>query len=149
MLTVSGIDALLEDFGLGTEEKANLLRLLSESIARRRAVSDGYLRALKRQYRAVRERMEMALAGTDPQARAFAQRSARNAGIVLALQAAERDGRLCRGIKDIVGTLVHMHVNRMLLEPRWTQELVLGWYMSLAYSSQLARSSSGRKELVA
>ena len=56
-----------------------------------------------------------------------------------AIRHASQEGRLLRSLDAVTGSLIHMHVNRMLRDAHRRQELVLYDFLDRIYVSQLAR----------
>ena len=74
---------------------------------------------------------------------ALHQRSARVRPVAEQLRRAEREGQLATSLLDLASSLLHMHVNRMLVSDHRAQELVLHDFLSRLYSSHLARRRKG------
>ncbi len=137
--TVAGIHSLLDDFGLSTTERCQLMATQAAVLWRQLDLQEWTLHSVKERYRAIRDRLMPILTAAeslDP----LIQRRSVNIALIAALRERELTGRLSVGIRQIVPSLVHMHVNRMLVDPRVLQEAILYQYMSIAYGSVRARA---------
>src|SRR6185436_6777453 len=129
-LTLRGIDALLDDFGLDLPAKTALVKRQRAAFFREfrggrsteQQLSDKY----RGERRALEELMELAI-------EQLAVRSARVRPLAAAIRDSARD--------DLAGSHVHMHANRLLRSAHRAQELVLYDFLSRLYESRLARRS--------
>jgi thiopeptide-type bacteriocin biosynthesis protein len=144
-LALRGSDQLMDDFGL---DRATRLSLLERMAAYGSVpVPDSYLRQqLSGKFRARRSTVERVLDrtqdGASPLAPGFeilAQRSAAHASGVTGLQGLAVQGALSESLENIVGSLIHMQVNRLLRESPNAHETVLYDWLRRVYQSQLAR----------
>ena len=145
-LTLKGMDALLEDLGLEWEDRRLLVRGARDALGREFRAEEGALQEqLQRRYRGERRELEalLSLAPDAPGiAQVFARRSARVRPLAEALHREEREGRLTVPVRHLAGSLLHMHVNRMLPDEQRAQELILHDFLGRLYRSRQARHGS-------
>jgi class I lanthipeptide synthase len=159
-LALLGTDLLLADLGLGAAEKLALLGGLRDSFQREfggGAVPAKGLRVqLDQKFRAERPGLESLLdLGIDPDPakiadnplapgiEVLARRSRANAPLAAELRRLAGEGRLTAPVPEIAGSLVHMHVNRMIRSAARAHELVLYDLLARIYESRSARARSG------
>jgi thiopeptide-type bacteriocin biosynthesis protein len=136
-LTLRGMDGLLDDLGLSLDDRAAVIdRARDEAMAEFAADAD-LTHGLGARYRALRRRVEAILApdwttqGFAEPAKIFERRSAKIRRLHSeAIWPSDRDLRM-----GIAGSLVHMHINRMLIDPSRAQELMLYDFLSRHYLS--------------
>ena len=131
-----GIDLLLADFAVEAKERLTL-------VARARAVYDArcrvdreFRRTLGRLYRQKRADVAGAFRRKDVRA-PFEERSRRLVDVVGRLRASEGAGNLRRPLGEILGSCIHMHVNRVLRVPAPQHELVVYDFLHRWYSERV------------
>lgn len=116
-----GIDRMLDDLGLDEAAKRARITSLRDTFGAEVRMDTDHQRRLGEKYRRVRAEVEGALTETEPAlapaVAAFAARSTTIRRHAPALAAFD--------LHDLAGSLVHMHVNRVLAASPRTQELVL------------------------
>jgi thiopeptide-type bacteriocin biosynthesis protein len=146
-----GIGAILEGCGYDDAGANRLLLDLRAGYGRYPTVgrTERFLRnSLSARYRVLRSDLEMALNGVpewEPLARVkavFGKREAALSSFVNAARAGEADGTLTDSFDSIVGSIVHMHANRLFRTSHAKQELVLYDFLAQIYRSRVARSAS-------
>lgn len=146
-----GIDRLLDDLGFSLAEKANLLRAQSHGF-RREFDFDGELKKRVaerfRKERALLERLLVGEPNGEPYPKLEAILGERSQRCRLAMDDLRRllETRcLSRPLAEIAGSLIHLHVNRLLRAEHRAQEAVLYNFLYQLYSSRLARVQRGAK----
>ncbi len=148
-LTLRGMDSLLDDFGLDFARKRDLVEQSRAGLAREQGGSQTEARrSLGERFRKESKSLERLLDRTSdaesslaPGLAVLGARSARIAPRIRELGENETAGRLTRPAADIVGSIVHMHVNRMLRSAQRTQELVLYDFLARLYTSRALRGA--------
>lgn len=149
-LTLKGMDLLLEDLGLGLEQRRAVVEQSRAGLAQELRVDKAYEEQLGQRYRREGRLLE-ALLSADPAtpgpARAglvaLARRSARLRPVAQRLREAEHQGRLTSSLEQLAASFLHLHVNRMLAEEQRSQELILHDFLGRLYRSRQARAKKG------
>jgi lantibiotic biosynthesis protein len=134
-LALRGADQLLEDLGLGLDEKRALVRTARDGFAREHDAQPALERQMDALYRRERPALEALLASP---LEAFGARTARVRRIAADLRAAGVP------VARVAPSYVHMHVNRLIRSEARAHELVLYDLLSRLYDGQAARSTSRR-----
>jgi lantibiotic biosynthesis protein len=150
LLTLRGIDRMLDDLGLDFEAKCSLVRGLRRSFGQEfKADASALKHQLGAKFRAERKKAEHALGDMTSQDPAIAsavaaltRRSERLRPIGLALVVAERRGELIRPLADLASSFVHMHANRLVRSSGRAHELVLHDFLTRIYESRVARAKT-------
>jgi len=158
LVALRGVDQLLADLGLSERGRLGIYTQLQDNLDREHRTGTEFHRQLGARYRARQADIERALGsrvgggaapGAAPLERAaaiLARRSARLAPIVSELIARDAAGllrpRLDAGLQ---GSVVHMHVNRLLQSAQRSQELVLYTYLRRFYAGLIARREHARR----
>lgn len=145
-LAVRGADMLLDDLGLDTGARLGLARGARDAFRRELGATTAMYRQIGERFRREREAL-FALLARDPDRdgaselapglAALSRRSERLGPVVAELRA--RAGELDPPLEIIAGSLVHMHVNRMLHAGQRAQELVIHDFLHRWYASRRAR----------
>jgi thiopeptide-type bacteriocin biosynthesis protein len=151
-LALCGIDRLLADLGLDPAARREVVERSRAGFAAELGGDDrGFRDQLDQRYRRERPALEAVLAQTagdgGPLAPGLAALDARSAGVRRAAerwQARARDGQLTASTAALAGSLIHMHVNRMLVDDARAQELILYDFLARCYRSRQARLGGGR-----
>jgi thiopeptide-type bacteriocin biosynthesis protein len=135
-LALYGTHALLCDLGLDLVARLSLVRGLREAFAREHQVTGDFEKKIGMKFRERRRALEAVVAGEigDDARAAFAARSERVSAIAAKLAEANVS------VVDLAGSLVHMHVNRLLRADHRAQELVIYDLLERIYDAQHARS---------
>ena len=148
-LTLRGIDAMLDDFGLDLNAKRGFLELQRRELARELHADTSVNRELGGRFRRESRQLELLLdpAHDDdsplaPGLDAYRRRSRSLAPVVLALKSADHAGRLTRPLAAIVPSFIHMHANRLLRSGHGAQELVLYDWLVRLYESRAKRTQN-------
>lgn len=149
-LTLRGMDALLDDLRLGLEVKQAITQGARTSLGDEFHADEGtFQEQLQHRYRRERRELEALLSQspgeqgpTQAGLQAFARRGALLRPTVERLRQEEREGRLTVPIAHLAGSLLHMHVNRMLPDEQRAQELILHDFLNRTYRSRRARQGS-------
>ena len=149
-LALRGIDSLLDDFGLDLPERIELVRRVRESLGRELDAEATLKHPLggryRKEYASLRtllDRTQDEASGLAPGFEVFRLRSERLVPLISRLRASQESGLLSRPIPVLLGSYVHMHVNRLLRSGQRVQELVLYDFLRRLYGSQAA---VGQKE---
>jgi thiopeptide-type bacteriocin biosynthesis protein len=149
-LAVAGIDRLLGDFGFEPEARGPLVETARRQLEKDLGAEAGVRRQLGGRFRKESKSLELLLdpsrdseSPLEPGLTVLRNRSDRLAPLVEELRARERTGRLSLRLAEIVPSIVHMHVNRILRSGHRGQELVLYDFLSRLYES---RSARGQRE---
>jgi thiopeptide-type bacteriocin biosynthesis protein len=151
-LALCGIDRLLADLGFEPAARREVVERSRGGFAAELGGDDrGFRDQLDQRYRRERLALEALLAQTAADggslAPGLAALDARSAGVRRAAerwQARARDGQLGASIAALAGSLIHMHVNRMLVDDARAQELILYDFLARCYRSRQARLGGGR-----
>jgi thiopeptide-type bacteriocin biosynthesis protein len=144
-VALRGVNALLDDFGLELSQKLRIVTALAEAFAREFDVKPVTAHRIAGRYRGHRAAVERALSsqgfaetlpGVDL---ALRRRSQEVSEVAARYRALAGLGELGRPLPDIVGSFVHMFLNRLLRGAQRAQEMVLYEYLRRGYESQLAR----------
>jgi thiopeptide-type bacteriocin biosynthesis protein len=144
-LALPGMDRLMEDLGLSLEERLLALEPVAAAFRREFRSTPDLERALGKKHRALGKDVEVLLRGTAEDAgplaafsRHFRARSQALKPLGEALRQTEARGALRRPLTEIVGSLLHMHVNRMLRAYHRPHEVVLYDLLLRQYRSRKA-----------
>ncbi|MEK6336395.1 MAG: lantibiotic dehydratase [Acidobacteriota bacterium] len=144
MLTVYGIDRLLDDFGIKLSTKHSILQEMRDSFAKEFGMDQSLLRQLNQKFRRERKRLEALLNAPvkrdhplAPGLAVLEARSRKLAAIVRKLRLSEEKGRSAISVRDLMPHYIHMHANRLLRNAHRPQELVLYHLLTRLYESQL------------
>jgi thiopeptide-type bacteriocin biosynthesis protein len=143
-LALPGMDRLLEDLGLGLHERLAALEPVASSFRREFKGSTNLERSLGKKHRALAKTVEelvgagAAQTGPLAAARHFQTRSQSIRPLGEALRRHEARGELRTPLIEIAGSLLHMHVNRLLRAHQRQHELVLYDLLLRYYRSQKA-----------
>jgi thiopeptide-type bacteriocin biosynthesis protein len=144
-LAAASVAALYEDAGLDLHQRHACCVTLREGRMRERGVSAGALLAAdERAERPAVASVVESLGDKDapPAVQALRGRSAALRPTLDQLRDLARDGRLERDLHDVLCTLAHMQVNRMLRKSGGHDELRVHDALARLYESQLARLRS-------
>ncbi len=143
-----GMDRLMEDFGRTLEQRRALQSVLARGFADEHRVDSPARKRIMSRWREERAGIEALLAGAVPDdsplaigAALLAGRSRAIAPHVAALRALDAAGELTVGVDDLLGSLLHMHANRVLRSSARAHELVIHHWLESAYASRLARGA--------
>lgn len=147
-----GVDQVLEDFKLTLEERVAMLTRLRDGMQQEFNFDARLKRLVGNRYRKERRNLEGLLSGdTTNETEALAwkeihKRSRRSRELVDELCDLSNKGRLTQMIPQIAGSIIHMHVNRVLRAAHRAQEAILYHFLSNLYGSRKYKST-GSTEL--
>ena len=151
-LTLSGIDALLTDFGFPLDSRCALFQEVAKSFAAEGHADKRLKSELSEKFRKERNSLQELLNPACDTANLLSQgfdilrqRSERIAPIVAEVNACEQAGRFLVSVKDFVLSCAHMYANRLLRSAHREQELVIYDFLSRLYKSKAAREESGER----
>ncbi|MBO9732521.1 MAG: lantibiotic dehydratase [Chitinophaga sp.] len=137
LLSLRGIDTLLDDFGYTLPEKSGLLKMLQQGFYEEFGGGKPLLLQLNNKYRddmreisSILDPAQDAANNLEEAVSFFATRSQQIKAHLPTLTPAQRD--------DLLGSYIHMFLNRMLLSNQRKHELVLYHFLSRYYESMLA-----------
>jgi len=143
-----GIDRLFDDFGFSVDERRAVARRARSAYGAEFGAARAFRRSTSAHYRAHRAAIEALLdpdaVHTGAAAVLTAAMDARSEGVVPAAEEALRLdhlGHLAVTVPELLMSLIHMHVNRMLRSAQRAQELALYELLEHRYSSQIARAA--------
>lgn len=147
LLTLLGIDLLLEGAGCEVGAKLALMKRLREGFAAELKVDKPLTVLLGRKYRdtsgAIAALLDRKIGENDVLAfglDVLRERSDRLAPVLDELQSLVRHRRLSVSPEDWMTSVIHLHVNRMLQAAHRAQELVLYDLLTRHYESQIGRA---------
>jgi len=144
-----GMDRLLADWGATPDEKLLLIEMLRDDTVKMLGTGKPLRLQLDRRFRDLRGELATLLDpgqvadGLDPGRAALAARSAQTAPIWAALRRLDAEGKLACPLRDVVASLLHMHVNRLTRFAGREHELVL--YDFLYRLCKSAREETARR----
>jgi len=136
---------LLEDLGLATHLKIQLLRRRRDNLQAELGLGSQAKQRVAAYFREARKELEALFSPEalpsplDKIRQAFAQRSHDSRRACLRLQKLAAGGQLSRPLSDVAESLIHMHVNRILRADHRTQEMILCHFLL-----ELLRSAAAR-----
>jgi thiopeptide-type bacteriocin biosynthesis protein len=143
-LALRGSDMLLEDLGLDFATRLRLIRHVRDSFRAEFRAGTALYKQIGERFRGERDRLFELLARDPardrdsdlaPGLELLDQRSERVRSVAAAMRAAHLDAP----IESIAGSLVHMHVNRLLHASQRAQEMVIYDFLHRWYESRRAR----------
>jgi thiopeptide-type bacteriocin biosynthesis protein len=153
MFAIRAVDALLEDFHFEPEGKLELLSVLKESFGREFGINKSLRDQLKVKYRDERKTIGIVLdRGQDDESEMkslfelLTRKSQAIRPSVNAIFKLEQKGRLRPLLNDLVGSYIHMMLNRLFRSKQRVHELVIYDFLWNFYRSDLARRKHGKKE---
>jgi thiopeptide-type bacteriocin biosynthesis protein len=152
-LTLVGMDSFLRDAGFEPEQRYFFADRVAGSYGRefnlegqaRHPIQDKF-RNERRALFALLDRTKDATSPLEPGLATLRRRSERMVPILSELRQRGERGELTVPFPDIVGSLIHMHANRMLPTAAKAQEAVLYRFLENLYDSQLARSGKKKRD---
>jgi len=153
-LALVGVDRILTDFGYDVDGKRALMTGLSDAYLEEFNANSTFRKELGARFREHRALIEaITTDGIDPKhplapgIDALSRRSAALAPIARQFVALANADRLVTPLDSVVGSLIHMHVNRILRAKHRAQEVVLYFLLARHYDAAKARKSTERKVL--
>jgi thiopeptide-type bacteriocin biosynthesis protein len=146
-LALLGVDMLMGDFGLDVKQKSQVVAALRGALWTELRGGKPLTVRMGDRFRAEAKQLAALL---DPSSspdgvllggrQVLERRREESVSIVEQFVDLERRGRLTRPLVDIVSSLVHMHMNRMLRSAARAHELVVYDFLGRLYASALATS---------
>jgi thiopeptide-type bacteriocin biosynthesis protein len=152
-VALMGIDALLNDFGLDVGAKRDLLTDLSSSIQTQSRLEDRDQLNLALRFRTERRALSSLFDENPAEEFAqiakelFGQRSFAIRENIDRLQDLARTNRLHERLDSLLGSYIHMHINRLMRSDPNQYEVVLYEFLRRLYNEQSARSNKKLREL--
>lgn len=149
-LALVGARLILDDFGFGPEPAQEILRAVDKGYRAEFATSRALDGVISRRFRDHRPELEalLARAGAEEVPAELAplrRRTERTRTLVAALLALAGEDRLAAPLPDILASLMHMHINRLLRAHPRAHERVIYEYLARLGQSDLARRRAGVK----
>lgn len=149
-LALAGVDRLLSDLGMDLQAKHALLLRLRDAFAEEFKVDGPFKKSVSKRFRAERPFLDQLLDREDalqtnlaPGLRLFEERAKAWAPVMQDLVQQEKKGRLSNSIPGLAGSLVHMHLNRMLRSAQRAHEVILYQFLAQLYGSKIVRAAKG------
>lgn len=146
LVTLVGIDMMLEDFKLSLDQKYDLISSLSVEFCKEHNADNETVTQLAKKFRSKRSQVENALNGTyafEHELKAtyeiFKERSRALRDPIVSILQQESNGILEVSKSFLVTSYVHMFVNRMIRSKQRIHEMVLYDFLNQFYRSQIAR----------
>lgn len=146
-LALPGMDRLLDDLTLSLDERLQTLEAASSAFRREFSATANLERGLGKKQRQLGKRVDAYLRGEDTEAgplqpflRHFQVRSQAIRPYGLALRELAACQRLTRSLTELAGSLLHMHVNRLLRAHHRAHEVVLYDLLLRHYRSRKAQA---------
>jgi thiopeptide-type bacteriocin biosynthesis protein len=153
MFALRAVDTLLDDFHVELERKLQLLTVLKESFGREFGINKGLREQLKAKYRDDREEVRIVLDRSQdkesemkPLFDLLERKSEVIRPIVKEFIEREEQGRLHPQLNDLLGSYIHMLLNRLFKSKQRVHELVIYDFLWNVYKSTLARQKHHKKE---
>ncbi len=149
-VALCGVDTLLDDLGLDTAAKRDVMRGMETGMAREFGKAATLKRELSDRFRRDRASLESLLAvargggdGLPPELAALRRRSEALRPVAAELAEREQAGRLTAPVRVLASSFTHMHLNRILRSSARAQEMVIYHLLGRLYESEAARRRSG------
>ena len=154
-LALAGADRWLRDFGLDLAARHQLARkvrdsYLSEMLVDGKAMQGWFSDRFRKERKAVEQ---LVCVGLTPDGgpvgyglTVLAHRSQQSAPLIAEVHALSVQGVLSVSINDLLSSLIHMYVNRVLRSEQRTQELVIYDFLVRLYASEIARHKTVQTE---
>jgi len=150
-LAFRGADLILADLDIADERKITLMGAMRENFAKEFGGQKSLDVSIDQKYRTEKKSLAALLAPEpaedDPLAPGYAilaERSRRSAPALAELARLEAAGELQR--LDLAGSLIHMHVNRMIRSAARAHEAVIYGLLHREYQARAARARKGKAE---
>jgi thiopeptide-type bacteriocin biosynthesis protein len=155
-IALLGIDALFTDCGFDLDERLRLITRLRNSFTKEFHLLSVGKQKLSDRFRKERTQLEAMMrresgvqnAAYEIALKAFARRSERTQPAIANIRALEQRNALATDFFDIVGSYVHMHVNRIIRSSPRVHELVLYDFLYRLYDGDRARKKRPLPEAV-
>lgn len=146
-LALPGMDRLLDDLTLSLDERLQTLEAVAAAFRREFSGTANLERGLSKKQRQLGKSVEAYLRADDAQAgplqpfmRHLQARSQAIRPYGIALRELATSRRLCRSLTELAGSLLHMHVNRLLRAHHRQHEVVLYDLLLRHYRSRRAQA---------
>ncbi len=153
LFAVRALDALLDDFQFDLERKSGLLGILKNNFGREFGIDRSLRDQLKEKYRSDREAIEIVLDRSQdeksemkPLFDLLAQRSQDIRSIAAEILSIVQTRQMQPQLNDIVGSYIHMMLNRVFRSKQRVHELVIYDFLWNHYKSVMARQKHDKKE---
>ena len=150
---IRAIDTLLDDFHFELERKLELLTILKENFGREFGINKGLRDQLKNKYRDSREEITIVLDRSQdaesemkPLFDLLARKSEAIKPVVKNLEEREKQETLLPALNDLMGSYIHMLMNRLFKSKQRVHELVVYDFLWNVYKSTLARQKHSPKD---
>ena len=150
---IRAVDTLLDDFHFDLERKLQLLTILKENFGREFGINKSLRDQLKNKYRDSREEIRIVLDRSQdeesemkPLFEILERKSKAILPIVQDMTEREKQNTLLLQLNDLMGSYIHMLMNRLFKSKQRTHELVVYDFLWNVYKSTLARQKHSKKD---
>ncbi len=150
---IRAVDTLLDDFYYDMERKLALLTVLKENFGREFGFNKGLRDQLKVKFRNERASIEAVLDRSQDETQEIkplfdilAVRSRALQPIVTEILGLDQKGQLTPRLNDLMGSYIHMMLNRLFKSKQRVHELVIYDFLYNYYRSELAKQKYGQKD---
>ncbi len=154
LFALKGIDMLLDDFRLSIQEKSAIIENLQTGFFKEFSGNTSLTVSLNNKYRKDSENILALLDGTNHSEdirsaiACFEHRTALNQPVIDALLTMDVNDKATFSPKQLLPSLIHMYINRLLVAKHRLHELVIYHYLDKYYKSKIARMKSTKSLLV-
>lgn len=145
-IAITGVDRLLNDFGFSIAQKMRLMSVLCNSFESEFQTGSAFKESLSKRFRTERQELSKLLdkgsGKNELQTLAldiFSRRSKRNRPVIKKLKGILAQNGNGDRLDDIISSIIHMHLNRMLRSAQRAQELIIYNFLVRLYRSTDAR----------
>lgn len=155
-IAIRSVDEFLNDFGLPFEEKQSLITSLSEAFANEHGADKNMKVSLDSKFRKLKARVEQVLDRTQdaesdyyPIIGLLEERSRENKAAIAQILGLRENGLLQVELNNLLGSLLHMNLDRLFMGRNRTNEFVVYDLLSRYYKSISARQRQLQKNMTA
>jgi class I lanthipeptide synthase len=152
-LTLCGMDRFMRDAGLDLEQRYFFAQGRADNYMREFRLQGSARHPIQDKLRAERKALLPLLNGSGdavsdlaPGFEILERRSRTIAPLLAELKRRDDAGELAASFEEILGSLIHMHANRVLATSARAQEAVLYRFLENLYDSQLARAGKKKRD---
>lgn len=151
-IAIRSVDDYLDDFGLSFGEKQELITNLGTAFGREHGINKEMKVALDSKFRKLKAKVEQVLnrekdveSDYYPIIGLIGQRSAANKPTIEKLHAMKAGGHLQKGLNDLLGSLLHMNLDRLFMGRNRTNEFIVYDLLHRHYKGVAARQLKSQK----
>ncbi|MCK5168801.1 MAG: thiopeptide-type bacteriocin biosynthesis protein [Bacteroidales bacterium] len=146
LFAVRAIDSLLDDFTYDDQQKLILLESLKEGFGREFGINKMLKHQLDKKFRLERKRIDEVMnkesdtqSDMNPLFELLKQKSLRIKHITKEILSIEKENMLLRPLDDLMGSYIHMLMNRMFKSKQRVHEMVIYDFLYRYYKSEIAK----------